>query len=126
MKRTLRRSKLIYNHDVAVDNERIMESTLRPEVFFECRKLYFESMTLFSNCDYLPENQLAIAYAQDIDRVNRFIDRYWKEIERKARRCHSIKDMDSQYRIFFDKLDAYQYTMDDCCVAYYNQKELSL
>ncbi|MBB5182556.1 hypothetical protein [Catenisphaera adipataccumulans] len=108
---------------VVTDNTNIMNATSQPDVFFACRKLYFETMTMLTNSHYLPESELSGAFARDIDTVNRFIDRFWDETRKKAGTCTDCTDVDRVYHHFFDKMDAYQYTMDDTCRRYYNDKE---
>ncbi len=104
------------------DNQRIMSSTKQPEIYFACRKLYFETMEMMTNIDYYSQGDLNDAYAKDQGSVNAFIDRYWQACLDKIKTFQTRSEADTLLQHFYAKLDDYRYVMPVQSIEYYHLK----
>lgn len=102
------------------DCSRILQSTVKPDVFFSRLNLFKEKIDdLVLLAPYIKfkgvsPHQLKQSYDNDREEIiNGFIDRYYKSVKEKADTLKTQKAKDNQYNKFFDTLEKYQAEFSD-------------
>ncbi len=99
------------NLSIVTDNQKIMACTKQPDIYFTCRKLYFEAINMYRHSGLLPEAMVTYAYAHDYLDVNEFVERYWQDTQEQVKHMKSNQDIEALYNHFYKKLDSYEYLM---------------